>query len=350
MMKAQYCRYVLRFKTPATTSRDVMTEKETYFIKIWDEKSPHIYGIGECALFRGLSAEDTPYYEARLSQLCREIECGIEPDLTNFSSIRFGFETALLDLKNGGMRIIYPSEWSNGNNEIPINGLVWMGNKDEMAVRIKEKLDKGFRCVKLKIGGIDFEQELDLLKYIRTQFSVDSLELRLDANGAFSPNDAMKKLCQLSVYDIHSIEQPIKPRQWHTLSELCKDSPIPIALDEELIGINDIAEQAEMLDIVQPQYIILKPALCGGLSGAERWITLAQQRSIDWWATSALESNIGLNAIAQWVASLSPTIPQGLGTGALYTNNILSPIVQERDVLKYNKNAKWEIPQLNWVN
>ena len=326
-----------------------MTYKDTYFLKIWDDSNPDIYGLGECALFHGLSAEDNSDYENTLQQLCINIRNDHYTDLTNFSSIRFGLETALLDLKNGGHRIIYQTKWVNGSCEIPINGLIWMGNKDIMLQRIKEKILNGFRCIKLKIGGIEFDQELELLKYLRNQFSAEILELRLDANGAFSSDNAMERLHQLAAYDIHSIEQPIKPKQWDALSHLSRHSPIPIALDEELIGLNNADEQAKMLDTILPQYIILKPALCGGFTGAENWIRLAQQRNINWWATSALESNIGLNAIAQWISTTNSTIPQGLGTGALYTNNITAPIIQERDVIKFDPQKKWEIPQLNWL-
>lgn len=349
-MRAQFCRYILNFKKPAKTSREVLTNKETYFIKIWDERFPDVYGIGECALFRGLSADDVPNYENTLRKLCPDIEQGFEISILNYSSIRFGVETAINDLKNGGKRIVYSTPWSQGESEIPINGLIWMGDKDIMSSQIKEKLDKGFRCLKLKIGGIDFNEELELLEYIRKQFSADILELRLDANGAFFPNNALDRLNQLSKYEIHSIEQPIKPRQWDALAHLCETSPIPIALDEELIGINTSEEQIAMLDAVCPQYIILKPALCGGFSGAEQWIAHAQQRNIGWWATSALESNIGLNAIAQWVASKNTSMLQGLGTGALYTNNITAPITLERDIIKYNPQLKWEIPELDWQN
>lgn len=327
-----------------------MTEKETYFIKIWNEERPDIYGIGECALFRGLSAENVSNYENRLRLLCLDIEHGKKFTLSDYSSIRFGYETAIYDLKNGGSRTVFPTLWTQGKSEIPINGLIWMGDKQAMSTQIKEKLDKGFRCLKLKIGGIDFNEEVELLEYIRKQFSADILELRLDANGAFSANNALYRLNILSRYNIHSIEQPIKPRQWEVLTKLCETTPIPIALDEELIGINDSENQKAMLDIVRPQYIILKPALCGGFSGAEQWIALARQRNIGWWATSALESNIGLNAIAQWVSSQNTSMPQGLGTGALYTNNIIAPVIQERDIIKYNPQLKWAIPKLNWQN
>ncbi len=326
-----------------------MNSKETYFIKVWDENCPDVYGIGECAMFRGLSAEDTPDYEQQLRDVCLNIDRIAEIDLSGYSSIQFGVETAILDYKNGGKFLLYPNEWSEGRSEIKINGLVWMGSFEEMYNRIKEKLDAGFKCIKLKVGGIDFNQEIELIKFIRTHFDADTLELRLDANGAFSIDNALPRLNELSKFNIHSIEQPIKPKQMEMMAMLCRKSPIPIALDEELIGINNFEAKQTLLSDIMPQYIILKPALCGGLSGAEEWINIAESQNIGWWATSALESNIGLNAIAQWVYTHKIIMPQGLGTGQLYVNNIPSPLVQVRDVLKSDNALKWEIPQLNWI-
>lgn len=348
-MKAAFCRYILQFNRPATTSRAVMLDKETYFIKIWNETHPNTYGIGECALFRGLSADDVPQYEQVLREVCRTISNLDTKTLKEFSSIRFGVETALKDLHNGGRRIIYPTAWVEGKDSITINGLVWMGSYDEMFARIDDKLKSGFRCVKLKVGGIDFDRELDLIKHIRTRYASSELELRLDANGAFKPENAITRLNTLAKYSIHSIEQPIKQGQLEEMAQICANSPIPIALDEELIGVNSQESKRELLEKIKPQYIILKPALCGGLSGSEEWIKLANEHNIGWWVTSALESNVGLNAIAQWVATLNNTMPQGLGTGQLYTNNIESPLIQEHDVLRYNTHAVWNIPQLNWI-
>ncbi len=349
MLKASFCKHILKFYRPAITSRDVMLSKKTYFIKIWDDNNPSIYGIGECALFEGLSADDSPNYEAMLSLVCNNINNLDKHCISEYSSIRFGVETAFQDLKNAGRRIIYPSKWASGDDEIKINGLVWMGSFEEMHNRIREKLDSGFHCVKLKIGGIDFDEELSLIKYIRSKFSLDQIELRLDANGAFSPCDALNKLERLSVFSIHSLEQPIKPGQWDAMADICSKSPIPIALDEELIGINSRQDKQNLLNAIKPHYIILKPALCGGFSGADEWISLAEGQSIGWWATSALESNIGLNAIAQWVYTHNINLPQGLGTGKLYSNNIESPLVQTRDVLLYNSDTQWIIPTtLNW--
>lgn len=343
MLNAKYSKYNLLFNSPATTSRAIMQEKETFFIKIWDTSNPNIYGIGECAIFRGLSAEDNSNYENTLKTICENIH-NINPIEIKESSIRFGVETALYDLKNGGNRIIFNTDWINGFNHIPINGLIWMGNYSEMLNRIIEKVEAGFSCIKLKIGGIDFNKELKLLRFIRSNFSQNDLQLRLDANGAFSPENALKHLNQLAKYNIHSIEQPIKQNQWDKMAHICKNSPIPIALDEELIGVDDINQKCDLLGTINPAFIILKPSLCGGFHGANEWISIAQKQNINWWATSALESNIGLNAIAQWISTYKYSLPQGLGTGMLYKNNIDSPLQQVDDVLTYNKAKNWNIP------
>lgn len=334
-MKAEWSKYLLHFKEPSGTSRGILTDKETYFIRVWDECYPEVAGIGECALFRGLSAEDVPEYEAELEKICQNI-AGIQPaDLQHWSSIRLGVEMALADLQNGGRRIYFPSDFTAGKKSIEINGLIWMGDRMTMLRRIEQKLEAGFSCIKLKIGAIDFESELSLLQYIRQRFSVREVELRVDANGAFTPADAWRKLEVLAVFDLHSIEQPIRQGQWEEMARLCKVTPIPIALDEELIGVNDLSRKRELLEKVHPQYIILKPALCGGFSGATEWIRLAEEFQIGWWVTSALESNIGLNALAQWVATLGTTLPQGLGTGQLFTNNMAVPLRQVGGKLCY---------------
>lgn len=351
-MKAAYCHYTLEFRQPAVTSRSVMLCKDTYFIRLWNESEPDVCGMGECALFKGLGADDRPDYEARLNALCWSINRG-EPvttsDLDGWSSMAFGYETALNDLNNGGMHNPFLTDWCRGDGEIVINGLVWMGKAHEMLERIRQKLDLGFRCLKLKIGGIDFDEELALLRYIRAEFGPDALELRVDANGAFSSGEALSRLDSLSRFVIHSIEQPIKPGQWDAMRVICRESSIPVALDEELIGISSDVVRGSMLDVIKPAYIILKPSLCGGFAGADRWIEHARQRDIGWWATSALESNVGLNAIAQWVSQYEPVIPQGLGTGMLYVNNIPSPLLQTRDVLCHDRNAKWIITDLPWI-
>lgn len=313
-----------------------MRSKRTYVLSLWHESDPSVIGRGECALFEGLSADDRPDYEQCLQRLCVAINSGSPvDDLSEWSSIKFGYESALKDLANGGTGIYFHSPWVEGRSEIPINGLIWMGDFDEMRKRVDEKLKAGFRCIKIKIGGIDFDRELELLDYVRSHSDRHKVQLRLDANGAFSPDNALERLTRLSRYDIHSIEQPIKPGQWTAMRELCRLSPIPIALDEELIGITDTDRKIELLDTIRPDYIILKPSLCGGFSSAAEWIELATQRRVGWWITSALESNIGLNAIAQWTATLGVKMPQGLGTGLLYANNFPSPLRQVGDVLRH---------------
>lgn len=335
MLKASYTKYLLHFKEPSGTSRGVLTDKETYFVRIWDDMQPEVVGMGECALFRGVSAEDNPGYESKLQEVCQNIATVRLEDLKDWSSIRFGVEMALADLRHGGQRIYYPSSFTEGKKWIEINGLIWMGDRATMLQRIERKLEDGFHCIKLKIGAIDFEAELSLLHYIRETFSSREIELRVDANGAFTPANALEKLAALAVFDLHSIEQPIRQGQWEEMARLCRESPLPIALDEELIGVNQVEQKIDLLESIQPQYIILKPALCGGFSGAENWIRLAREKQVGWWVTSALESNVGLNALAQWVSTLEVTMPQGLGTGQLFANNIPSPLYQNGEKLGY---------------
>lgn len=320
-------------------------------VQLYDDTHPERVGWGECALFRGLGSDDRPEYEQVLAEACRLV--GILPfdevldRLAEWTSIRFGFETARQELC--GWRD-YPSRFDKGEHPITINGLVWMGDKATMLRRIEEKLDAGFRCVKLKIGAIDFDAELDLLRMVRGRFSRDEIELRVDANGAFSPDEAPRKLDALARYDLHSIEQPIKAGQWEAMARLCATTPIPIALDEELVACRKVTPEltAQMLDTIKPQYIILKPSLTGALSGTNQWIKAATERGIGWWITSALESNIGLSAIARYTASLSTQMPQGLGTGGLYTNNIPSPLQQIGEVLTCNPQGEWQYPDLSW--
>lgn len=348
MLRAEYRKYLLKFSFPARTSRMVMHDKPTYFLKVWDDADPSVYGVGECPLFPGLSPEDNPYYEKILDKACATINAVDVKLLMGWSSIRFGIETAIRDLQAGGRRVVFDTPWAAGDSTITINGLIWMGSHDEMLERIRQKLDSGFRCLKLKIGGIEFESELSLLESIRREFSPDELELRLDANGAFTPENAQERLERLARYHIHSIEQPIAPRQWLEMARLCNESPIPIALDEELIGVHLPGAKRTLLETIRPRYIILKPALCGGITGALEWVSLAQELEIGWWLTSALESNVGLNAIAQLASSLEVAIPQGLGTGGLYLNNIPSPIRQRHDYLCYDPQLSWDLSPIGF--
>lgn len=338
MLKAEWRPYELKFKETAITSRARMEVKETYLIRVWDDAHPDASGYGECALFRGLSAEDTPDYERQLIEACHQPE-----HLPQISSIRFGFETAIADLRTGGVQRMVSNGFTRGEQPIVINGLIWMGDKQTMTRRIGEKIDRGFRCVKLKIGGINFEDELELLSLIRREFDEQAIELRVDANGAFTPDNALERLNRLSDFRLHSIEQPIKPGQHEAMKRICRESPIAVALDEELIGFNCDEKKETLLDTIAPQYIILKPSLCGGFAEADRWIQAATKRDIGWWATSALESNIGLNAIAQWLSNHHTNgMPQGLGTGELYLNNFASPLRQEHDYLRFNPEANFE--------
>ncbi len=337
MLRASWQKYCLHFKEPSGTSRGILTDKETYLIRIWEECQPRVCGLGECALFRGLSADDRPGYEEKLREVCRHIGDVTSSDLREWSSIRFGVEMAMRDLINGGLHLYYPSPFTEGEQAIEINGLIWMGDRSTMLRRIQEKLTAGFRCIKLKIGAIDFDAELSLLKYIRQSFSRDEVELRVDANGAFAPSEALAKLGALARFELHSVEQPVRQGQWEIMAGLCRKTEVPIALDEELIGVDFADRKRLLLETVRPHYIVLKPALCGGFSGAEEWIRLAGEYQTGWWVTSALESNIGLNALAQWTATLGTDMPQGLGTGQLFTNNLPSPLVQVGCQLRMEK-------------
>ena len=325
-----------------------MRQKDTYYIRLADSESDNICGLGEAGLFRGLSCDDRPDYEQKLAEVCENIDrYAARPSLlADWPSIRFAVETAVRDLSNGGRRIICPSPWTAGKETIVINGLVWMGDSNLMRERIATKLAEGFGCVKIKIGGINFDDEVGLLRFIRQE--APGIQLRLDANGAFTPANALDRLNRLAEFDIHSLEQPIKAGQWTEMRNICQSSPIPIALDEELIGITTKARKEMMLDEIRPQFIVLKPTLTGGIESSEEWIRLAGERGCGWWVTSALESNIGLNAIAQWTATLDSKMAQGLGTGQLYDNNIPSPLTLHGERLSYSPEDEWVIPPLQW--
>lgn len=342
-MKASFFPYRLEFKQASGTSRGILKSKETWFIKIEDE---HATGFGECGMFRGLSCDDRPDFESKLKWVCHHIDLGLEQlliELIDFPSIQFGLEMAFLDLLSDSSNVLFPSKFTSGKGSIPINGLIWMGDEQFMKSQIRSKIDAGFNCLKIKIGAIDFDTELSLIKAIRKEYDVETIELRVDANGAFPPLEAMEKLKRLSDFNLHSIEQPIRQGQHDAMAKLCAHAPLPIALDEELIGIHDVTKRGLLLQTINPQYIILKPTLVGGFSGSQSWIDLAEKQSVDWWITSALESNIGLNAIAQWTYQLNVNRPQGLGTGALYTNNIEAPLKIYNGRLIYAPSVKWTI-------
>ncbi|MGM0932550.1 MAG: o-succinylbenzoate synthase [Bacteroidota bacterium] len=341
-MQANYKKYILKFKRPSGTSRGVLTTKETWFLQITDGKRT---GIGECGILRSLSIDDRPDYEDKLKWVCANIHNGPEflwEELKEFPSIQFGVEMAFRSLNSENKFELFPSEFTRGEAAIPINGLIWMGERDYMKQQISEKIEAGFDCIKMKIGAIDFETELELLKYIRKEFSPEEIELRVDANGAFSAEGALEKLQRLSDFQLHSIEQPVRQGQWEEMAELCAKTPLPIALDEELIGIFDSEEKEKMLNKIQPQYLIFKPSLIGGFKGTQEWIDLAEKQKTGWWITSALESNIGLNAIAQWTYTKNTKMPQGLGTGSLYTNNFESPLEVKHGQIQYNPAKKWD--------
>jgi O-succinylbenzoate synthase len=340
-LKATYHKYILNFKHPSGTSRGVMTEKETWFIVLEKDGKK---GIGECGILRGLSIDDRPDYEEKIQWTCDNIHLGKDQlweALLEFPSIQFGVEMAFQSLVSETPFLLFPSDFTNGAKSILINGLVWMGEEAFMKQQIEEKLAQGFRCIKLKIGAIDFGKELQLLRFIREHFTPEQVEIRVDANGAFDSNLALNKLLQLSEFKLHSIEQPIQKNHTDRMAELCKTTPFPIALDEELIGVFTLAEKEQLLEKIRPQYIILKPSFVGGFRGTQEWISLAEKHKIGWWITSALESNIGLNAIAQWTFLQHNLMPQGLGTGALYTNNFDCPLEVSLGQLWYKKELDW---------
>jgi len=336
-----------------------MEDKVSWFIKLWDERSPEVYGIGECGPLPGLSLDARTDFEEVLERIVLEIADVKYSEVSNqfpsphlrlfneiiprdFPSITFGAETAWLDLQHGGRRVIFHNDFLLGE-PIPINGLIWMGGLEEMLEQVHKKVRQGFRCIKLKIGGLDFNEECDLLQEIRVHYSASNITIRLDANGAFSPEDALSKLEALKQFTIHSIEQPIAAGQYDVMQHLCQKSPIPIALDEELIPHQQLDKKRELLTELRPAFIILKPTLHGGIGGCNEWIELSKKMGIGWWITSALESNIGLNAICQYTANHVGNLPHGLGTGAIYQNNIESPLTVSEGHIFYDKSRNWDV-------
>ncbi len=352
--------YTLDFRFEAGTSRGIMTKRDTFFLKIYDLENPKIFGLGECAPLEGLSIEPTEGYKVMLDKICDNFNLlDLEVFTWNlpiiidqiipktYPSMQFGFETALQDILNGGQRIIFKNGFSEQQSPIQINGLVWMGQKEDMIAQIQEKLDLGYKTLKLKVGAIDFEKELKVLESIRSRFSVNQIEIRVDANGAFEEKNVFEKLNRLADFQIHSIEQPIKPKQHVLLKQLCETSPVPVALDEELIGVFDYMSKLKLLKNIKPKYIVLKPSMLGGFKACNEWIEIANRFGIKWWITSALESNIGLNAIAQFTAEFKNTLPQGLGTGQLYHNNIDSPLEISNGHLYYQDVSRWNFDNIN---
>ncbi|GGF23700.1 o-succinylbenzoate synthase [Hymenobacter cavernae] len=355
MLVLSYSRRVLRFNFPARTSRGALTEHTAYYLRLHDDQEPARVGYGEAAPLTGLSPDDRPDFEAQVQALCEEFN---QQQLADFPyeyahrfvgaewpSLRFALEAALLDWQNGGRRQLYDTPFSRGEAGIPINGLVWMGDAAFMHQQIEKRLTEGYSCLKLKIGSLDFDTELQLLAEIRAVAGPERLTLRVDANGAFAPTEARSKLEALARFELHSIEQPIRAGQPAAMAALCRTSPVPIALDEELIGVTDAAAQEQLLDTINPPFIILKPTLLGGLVAAQRWMKLAEERGSSWWLTSALESNIGLNAVSQLASAyVQSDFPQGLGTGQLYHNNLAAPLRIEAGRLHYAPQETWELP------
>ncbi len=342
---------IFHFNFKARTSRGLMKDKTSWFIRVENDETPGICGLGECGPLPGLSIDDTPDFGSTLAKIVERVNSSsikttdytaVAPLIpSGYPSIVFGFETALLDLKHGGKRVIFQNTFYGGK-PIAINGLVWMGDMDFMMDQINKKVAQGFRCIKLKVGGLDFERECDILNYIRKKHFRENIVIRLDANGAFKVDDVLYKLTELAKFDVHSIEQPIKPGL-PEMEELCRKSPIPVAFDEELIGVDKTSEKQALLERLRPRYIVLKPTLHGGLAGTDEWIRLAESRNIGWWITSALESSVGLNAICQFTAAYDPQIPQGLGTGEIYSNNFASPLIVKDGRIYHDPGRTWDI-------
>lgn len=349
-LRAKYFKKVFQFNFKARTSRGLMRDKTSWFIKMWDDLNPEIFGLGECGPLPGLSIDARPDFEDHLVATIEKFNALnlstpsdehlytiIPPD---FPALTFGFETAMKDLQHGGQRIIYKNSFLEGQS-IPINGLIWMGDMDFTMDQINAKIAEGFTCIKLKVGGLDFDRECDVLSYIRRRYFRESITIRLDANGAFKLDDALYKLEELSKFSVHSIEQPIKPGLAE-MEELCRKSPIPVAFDEELIGKETYDQKKELLTRLKPQFIILKPMLHGGLKSCEEWIRLAEEIGIGWWITSSLESSIGLNAICQFTANYNVALPQGLGTGKIYINNFDSPLCVTSGKISIDASCAWD--------
>ena len=347
MLNASYSRYLLEFKRPAGTSRGVLHTKPAWFLQL--ERADQISGTGEVSLIPGLSAEQPSEVEPALDQLCRSINEGhANPhSLELLPGVRFALESALLDLEGGGNQLLYPSPFTEGKEGIPINGLIWMGDTSFMKQQIREKLEQGFRVLKMKVGALETELELQVISWIRSQYGSHELELRLDANGAWSPEEALQKMEQFASFGIHSLEQPIAPGQWAEMARICSEAPFPLALDEELIGCDPEQEGVRLMEAIKPHYLILKPGLLGGFAACSRWINLAGSIGAGWWVTSALESAIGLNAISQWTFRRNSPLTQGLGTGAIYRNNFPSPLSMEGSQLWYREETGWDLSLLH---
>lgn len=349
MLRARWIERTLEPRFELGTSKGTITARTVWYLIAWHRDRPEVMGIGEAALFPGHSKEFPADVRTKLLELCMETDDWtkrLNDDLVDVPSVRFAVEQCLKDLEAGGTKTLFPSEFTLGGQAIPINGLVWMGDKATMKQRIREQLDGGFTTVKMKVGAIGIDDELELLKAVRAEYGPADITLRVDANGAFTALQAPDVLKRLADLHVHSIEQPVPPGQYEVMAELCADTPIPIALDEDLIGHNTHDAKVDLLDNVRPQYIVIKPSLVGGWAATQEWIDRAKARGIGWWITSALESSIGLNAIAQYTATLNPSLAQGLGTGKVYANNIPSPLLAERGLLRYRPEVEWDLSSL----
>ncbi len=347
MVEATYISHPLHFRHPSGTSRGVLHEKPCWFIKLTDQNG--VTGLGEVSFIPGLSVEDPDEIEIQLDHVCKLISKGemdTGQELPSLPGIQFALESAMIDLDRGGKRILFRSDFTAGKAGILINGLIWMGDRSYMKKQISDKLDQGFRVLKLKVGALKPEEEVEVVAWIRSEYDSGDLEIRLDANGAWSPEEAPVRMSQFAKFGIHSIEQPIGAGQLQEMAALCSDPAIPVALDEELIGITSSEERHRLMEQIRPAYIILKPGLLGGFSVANEWIQFANQLGADWWVTSALESSVGLNAIAQWTCQLGVSMPQGLGTGMIYSNNIHSPLLMEENRLWYRPEREWKLQSI----
>ena len=353
MLRLIYSRRTLRFNFPARTSRSALTEHIVWYLLLAEDHETGPCGVGEAAPLAGLSPDFGPTFESEIQALCGRFNAARLHSFTaeqalefvgpHLPSLLFALETAALDFGRGGRHQLYDNAFSRGEDFLPINGLVWMGDAGFMRAQIRDKLAAGYSCLKLKIGSLDFATELELLAEIRAAAGPEKLMLRVDANGAFAPADALVKLKALAAFELHSIEQPIGAGQGGAMRRLCQQSPVPVGLDEELIGVSDAAVQEALLVEIQPAYLILKPTLLGGHSATRRWIALAEKHGVGWWITSALESNIGLNAVAQLTAEYDVGgFAQGLGTGQLYENNVESPLEAAAGELRYDPAGTWE--------
>jgi L-alanine-DL-glutamate epimerase-like enolase superfamily enzyme len=346
MIAARWIEHTLKPRFELGTSKGTINARPVWYLIAWDTARPEIQGIGESALFPGHSKEFPADVKTKLIELCANTgdwQRRLTTDLVEVPSVRFAVEQCLRDLSVSGTKELFPSAFTLGQRPIPINGLVWMGDKATMKQRIREQIEKGFTTVKMKIGAIGIDDELELLRDVRSAFSASDITLRVDANGAFAAGDAMRVLERLADLQVHSIEQPVHAGLYEVMAELCAGSPLPIALDEDLIGLNTRDAKVDLLDNVRPKYIVIKPSLVGGWAATQEWIDLAKARNIGWWITSALESSIGLNAIAQYTATLNVNMAQGLGTGNVYTNNIASPLLAERGALHYRPEVAWDL-------